>query len=184
MKKIVYSDRWGQIVEYTRYRDTRPGKQGRFVSAKQAKRLRKYKAVPEVSQYRYADGHRYEPIQITRPHQQIKSTYPGAVIDYEGSIYEMVRDTNLFTQISKAETAFVNIRGYYGGEEVRIQGDFKLGERHQAEQLTMFIKQLLADHGFRTQYNLKLVQMSGKARREAAKLEELDDIQITTTISN
>lgn len=183
MKKIIYSDRWGQILEITRYRDTRPGKRGRFVAAKSVKRLKKHPPNEEIQQYRYAQGERYEPINITRPSIQIKSTYPGSVIDYQGNIWEMIRDTNIFTQISKASRALINVRGYGpDGREIKMQGEVELGERHQAEQLTMAAKELLASYGYRTQYNLELIRMSGKARREALRMNELEDTQFTITI--
>lgn len=182
MKTTRYSDKWGKIIEITRYRDTRPGKRGRFVKASSVKRFKKYAPTREVLQYREVDGKRSTPIKIETPKKVIKSTYPGSPVDYQGAIYEMLEDTNLFTQIHAYSTAFINIRGFVDGREIKIQGEMEIGAHKQAEQLTMFTRELLASYGLRTQYNLQVIQMTSKARREASRLNQIENMVITVTL--
>jgi len=182
MKKTRYIDKWGKIIEITRYRDTRPGKRGRFVKSSSVKKFKRYPPTKEVMQYREVDGKRSTPIRIERPSTVIKSTYPGSPVDYQGGIFEMLEDTNLFTQIHNFSTAFVNIKGWIGDQEIRLQGETELGDNNQAEQLTMFIKELLAGEGMRTQYSLTLIKMSSKARKAASKLDEVEFMEITVTL--
>ena len=184
MKTTRYSDRWGIIIEITRYRDTRPGKRGRFVKASSVKKFKRWIPKREVEQYREVDGRRSTPIRIERAGTVIKSTHPGSPIVYQGGIFEMLEDTNVFTQIHAFRTAFVNIRGWIGQQEVKLQGEMEIGEHHQAEQLTMFIKELLASYNMRTQYNLKLIKMSSRSRRAASQLDEVEDMTITVTLKN
>jgi len=185
MKKILtpkQSGKWGKIIEITRYRDTRPGKRGRFVKASSVKKFKRWIPTKEVMQYHEVDGKRSTPIKIERPSTIIKSTYPGSPIDYQGGIFDMLEDTNLFTQIHRFSNAFVNIRGWIGNDPINIQGDVELGEGNETLQLTMFIKELLAGYGMRTQYNLNLIKMTSKARRNASQLDEVENMIITVTL--
>jgi hypothetical protein len=182
IEKPIYADKWGKIIEITRYRDTRPGKRGRFVKASSVKKFKRWLPKREVELYREVGGKRSTPIKIERPSTIIKSTYPGSPEDYDGNIFEMLEDTNLFTAIHSFSTAFVNIRGWIGTQEIKIQGEFELGEHNQAEQLTMYVKELLASYNMRTQYDLKVIKMSSKSRRAASQLDEVEDMTITVTL--
>jgi hypothetical protein len=184
-KKIIYSDQWGEIAEYTNYRDTRPGKKGRYVSAKIIKRLKKHKPEKEVIQYRSVNGKRVGvPIYKRLPSKKVlKTTAPGAFENNEGLIYDSLKDTNLFTEVSRAERGLINIRGISeDGETVRLQADFIFGDKNRDLQLTYQIRMLLAKAGYRTQYNIEIVKCSGKTRNISRKLIPVNNLQVTVTL--
>lgn len=182
MRKVQYSDQWGEFVEYKRYR----GRKGRFVTAKYGRRATregKLRIVEEIEQWRIVSGKRTERILRATPSQVIKTTYPLSGPDHDGNIADMIENTNIFTQISKAETALINIRGRdQNGNVVRLQSQIKVGEHNQAQQLTWAVRQLLADDGYRTQYVLSIIRIQ-KVRNQAKKLEPLENLQITITLN-
>jgi len=189
MKKIIYSDEWGYIVEYTRFR----GKRGRYVSDAYGKRLRKGTWIKEeTSQWRLSGGKvvkgklrggkRVAKIMVSTPSVLMKQTYPGAVADADGMIFEAIRSTNLFTEVHKAQRALINIRGVNEqGEEVKIQSEITIGSRHQSEQLAYAVREMLAGEGYRTNYSLSVVK-SQKLLRKVKKLDPLIDMQFTVTL--
>jgi len=116
------------------------------------------------------------------PSVLMKETYPGSVADNEGNIYNSLEQMNVFTQISKAQTALVNIRGQdQDGRMVRFQSEINLGDRNQAQQLTWAVREILENEGYRTNYNLSIVK-THKARNRVRKLEPLIDMQIAVTL--
>jgi hypothetical protein len=182
MKKTLYSDEWGEIREYTRFR----GKGGRFVTAKYG-RSKKGQASPylktEKEQWRISEGHRTERITIQSPDRVMKSTYPGAVADNENDIWESLRSTNVFTQIGKAATAIFNVRGINRrGQEVRLQGEITLGEHNQDQQLAMAINEVLRDnnYGEENYYGLMKARVRGRTTRRSKT--GLTDTQISVTL--
>ncbi len=181
MKKIIFSDKWGQIVEYVRYR----GKHGQFVTDKYGKRAIKTKdyITSNTEQWRISGGKRIAKIYMQRPNLLMKTTYPGAVGDYNGHIWDSIRSTNLFTEIHKAERALIHVTGQnQRGERVRMQSELEVGSRHQSEQLAFAIRTMLENEGYRTNYDLKLIKMSERVRRKARKLDPLLDVQFTVTL--
>jgi hypothetical protein len=190
-KKVIYSDQWGEVVELTRFRDQRPGKKGRFVSAKSAARIKRYPPEREVRQYRAVRRGKMwvrmgEPIERRERHTFMKTTYPGSVADYEGNIYDSLRQTNILTRVGRASRFLVNIRGRTeAGEEVRLQTDIRtFGDHNQSEQLVIAIQRFLASQGFRTQYNIDLVQFKWTSRAHARRLTPLVGTQFTVTLFN
>jgi hypothetical protein len=181
MKKTLYSDEWGEIREYTRYR----GKKGRFISEKYARRQLKVggrRIVVEVEQWRIVEKKRTERILRSTPSLLMKETYPGSVADNEGKIYESLEQMNVFTQISKAQTALINIRGTdQDGRSIRLQSEINIGDRNQAQQLTFAVRELMANEGYRTNYNLAVVRQQ-KARNRAKQLTPLIDTQFAITL--
>ncbi len=147
MKKTVYSDQWGEIREYTRYR----GKGGRFVSDKwgRAQKHRDYMK-EEVVQWRVVEGRRTEKITVHTPDRVLKTTFPGGLADNDYDMYKALRDTNILTQVSKAREAFFNIRGIdENGRLVRLQGDMKVGDRHSDKQLAVAVSAVINEEGYR-----------------------------------
>lgn len=180
-KKVIHSDQWGEVVEYTRYR----GKGGRFVSAKygRSKRAPAYIKV-EREQWRISEGRPVEKISVQSPDRILKQTYPGAVADNENDIWESLRSTNVFTQISKASKALFNVRGINRrGQEVRLQGEITLGESNQDQQLAMAINEVLreSNYGEENYYGLMKAAVTGRRTKRKPKLG-LIDTQITVTL--
>ena len=182
MKKTIYLDEWGEIVEYTRYR----GKGGRFVSAKYG-RSKKGASSPylkiEKEQWRVSEGRRTEKIAIQSVDRIMKTTYPGSVADNENDIWESLRSTNIFTQISKAKKVLFNVRGINRrGQEVRLQGEITLGEHNQDQQLAMAINEVLQEnnYGEENYYGLMKAKIKGRSTRQP-KIG-LSDTQITVTL--
>jgi hypothetical protein len=180
MRKVQFSDQWGEFVEYKRYR----GRNGRFITAKYAKRwLSRRRITEEVEQWRIVGGRRTEMIMRFTPSQIIKSTYPISDSDHDGNIADMIEQTNIFSQVSKAYTAFINIRGYdEEGKEIRLQSEITFGESNQHQQLTWAVRELLAGEGYRTQYALSIVKIQ-KVRNQVKKLEPLSNLKITVTLN-
>jgi hypothetical protein len=148
MKKIIYSDEWGQIIEYTRYR----GKGGRFVSDKYGRRRAKVSSTikTEIEQWRVSEGRRTEKISVLTPDRIMKVTFPGGLADHDYDIYETLRDTNIFTQVSKAQTALINIRGYdKNGNLVRLQDEIKVGEHNQDKQLAVAVSAIINESDYK-----------------------------------
>lgn len=149
MKKIAYSDEWGSIVEYTRYR----GKGGRYISdkwGKRAEKLEKYWVKKETEQWRVSEGRRTEKISVFTPDRLMKTTFPGGLADHDYDIYETLRDTNVFTQVSKARQALINIRGLdENGKVVRLQGEIVVGDSHQDQQLAYAINAIVLEADYR-----------------------------------
>jgi len=181
MKKTIFKDEWGEITEYTRFR----GKGGRFVSDKWGKRALKKKKPwikKETVQWRSRKGKRTEKISIQTPDVVMKKTYPGGIDSVEGDIYEALRNTNIFTQVARAQTAHINIRGQReDGRYIRLQGEITIGGKNQDMQLMMAVKEIMASAGYRTYYSLQVVK-SPKLRRQVAKLQPLMDTTFTVTL--
>jgi hypothetical protein len=149
VKKSIYSDQWGEIIEYTRYR----GKGGRFVTEKYG-RSKKGKVSPylkvEREQWRIVEKRRTEKISVQTPDRVLKTTFPGGFAEHEGNIYKTLEDTNIFTQVSKAEKAFFNIRGIdEKGRLVRLQGEITVGDRNQDKQLAVAVSAIINEEGYR-----------------------------------
>ena len=188
MKKIIYSDKWGKILEVTRYRDTRRGKKGRFVSDRNAKRLLKGRPAVhpriETAQYRIPAGETkpdYEaPHVVFRPPNYLmKSTFPEAEIDYQGNIFDMIEATNFFTQIGRGAWVSYQIRAWDDDKEKWVygRGKIKLGPRHQAEQLTWAIAETIDN----MQYEVS-IQWDKSSKVRDATITGLTDITITTAL--
>jgi hypothetical protein len=185
MKKLLFSDEWGQIIEYKRYRDSRTG---RLLKDKTRVKQR-FKRV-ETVQYRYVGGKRYgSPIYKLTNTQVIKKTFPGGVSDNNGLISESLRDTNILTQVHKAKYALVNIRarkldGDIWRHQFRVPGENResFGAQNQAEELIVAIYWELASEGFRTNYNIDLVKFKWTRPRDARKRKPLTDMQISVTL--
>lgn len=180
MKKTLYSDQWGEVVEYTRYR----GKGGRFVTTKygRSKRAPAY-IKKEVEQWRISEGRITEKILVESPDRIMKKTFPGAVADNENDIWESLRSTNIFTQISKASKAIFNVRGINRrGQEVKFQGEITLGEHNEDQQLAMAINEVLLDnnYGEENYYGIMKAGVRGRATKKARL--GLIDTQITVTL--
>lgn len=177
--KTLYIAEWGEVHEIVRYRGVR----GHYVSVAYARRwLGKRRISEEIEQWLIIDGKRSQKIMRSTPSMLMKTTYPGSVADNEGNIYASLENTNLFTQVSRANRALINIRGLDGsGNLVRLQGEITFGDSNQDEQLTMAVKQLMANEGYRTNYSLQIVR-SPKVRRASAKLEPLTETQFTVTL--
>lgn len=181
MRRVVYSDQWGEIVEVTRYR----GKRGQFVSDRYGKRAAKERKPwikSETRQWKIAEGKRGEPITVRTPDVLMKTTYPGSLADNEGDIYRTLEDTNLFTQVAKAQTALINIRGRdEEGRLVRLESEINVGRQNEDQQLTWAVRMLMAENGYRANYNLQVIRVAS-IRRRVAKLIPLVDVQIAITL--
>ena len=177
-KRVFYKDEWGEIIEYKRYRSTKTGRLLKDNTRSRFKRV-------ETVQYRYVDGRRFgEPVEKLTRGEVIKTTAPGRFADNEGGIWESLRDTNVFTQVHKAESAFVNIRGRLpNGELFRHQFPVTFGEKNQAEQLTLSIYWELASYNLRTNYNIEHVRFKYTSPRDARRRQPLTDLQISVTLN-
>lgn len=179
-KKIRFSDEWGQIVEYKRYRDSRTGK---FLKDR-TRVAAKFKRA-ETIQYRYVGGKRFgEPVYKLTGKEIRKTTLPGGVMDNEGSIKESLRDTNIFTQVHRAKSALIHIRGLLpNGDMWRHQFVVKkFGDQNQSEQLVNAIYWGLASFGLRTNYNIEQVRFHWTKPRDARKREPLRAMQISVSL--
>ena len=185
MKKTIHHADWGEVVQYTRYR----GKGGRFVSEKWGRRIvkeRRRYAKEETEEWILREGRRFEKISVQTSERVMKTTMPYALMDAEEHIYDALRSTNLFTQVSQARTAIINIRGRNRvGDLVRMQGEITLGEKNQDMQLTFAIEKMLEDEGYgdpdyyNTSASLRLHVRGRKTRRPKIKLT---DTQFTVTL--
>ncbi len=149
MKKTIYSDRWGEIREYTRFR----GKGGRFITEKYGKSKRG-KTSPylkvETEQWRIVEDRLSERVSVLSPDRVLKTTFPGGLADNDYDIYNTLRDTNIFTQVSKAEKAFINIRAIdEKGQTVRLQGEIEVGDRNSDKQLAVAVAAIITEEGYR-----------------------------------
>lgn len=179
-KKITFSDEWGQIIRYIRYRDSRTG---RLLKDK-TRVPPKFKRV-ETVEYRYVDGKRFgEPIYKLTKKETRKTTIPGGIADNDGSIKESLRDTNIFTEVHKARSALINIRGMLpNGETWRHQFSVdKFGDQNQSEQLVNAIYWELASFNLRTNYNIDHVRFKYTSPRDARRRDPLKAMQISVTL--
>ncbi len=187
MRKKIYSDVWGEIVEYTKYR----GRKGRFVSYKYGRRNRDKPGITEeTEQWKIVEGKRTERISYTSPKKVIKTGYPGLFADTDGNIYDALRITNILSQIHTAREAIINIKGITeDGKTIRLQSSIKVGQRNQDEQLAIGVRELIREEGYRTdfnfdQYELKVIREKegNKGVRQAISADRLFDIQISVTL--
>lgn len=176
-KRVIFSDEWGEIVEYKRYRSSKTGRLLKDNTRARFKRV-------ETVQYRYVGGKRFgDPISKLTRGEVIKTTAPGRVADNEGGIWESLRDTNIFTQVHKAESALINIRGQLpNGELFRHQFPVTFGNKNQAEQLTIAIYWELASFNLRTNYNIEQVRFKYTSPRDARRRDPLIDLQISVSL--
>lgn len=175
-KKLVYSDEWGQIVEYKKYR----GKNGRFLKDKSRAKIKHL----EIVQYRILNGKRFgSPIYARRRGSLIKTTWPGLIQEENGSIKESLRATNILTEVDRASRALVNIRGQLpDGSMWRHQFEKELGEGHESEQLINAIYWELASFGLRMNYNINLVRFIHTSPRDARKRAPLKIPEISVQL--
>lgn len=182
MKRIKHSRDWGEIIEYTRYR----GKGGHFISDKWGKTLQRrgsdYLKI-ERSEWLYQKGRRVERITVESPDRVVKTTSPFAVADAEGDIYKTLQSTNIFTQISSASKALINIRGRNRqGEVVRLQGEIVVGEKNQDQQLAMAVNAILDENGYGERNYYDLMRLSVRGRRSRRQNIKLTDTVFTITL--
>lgn len=188
---IEYTSKWGSIISFSRWRDTRPGKKGRFVSPRNVHKLKKYEPAEYKYQYRVsASGKRIgSPIFVEGPKYVVKKTFPGSIESYGGKISEAIEDTNITMRLHLYKKVFFNISGKTAdGKIVRFQGTKIIGQVNQDQQLVIAIQSLLEKHGFRTQYNIELVRYGRKGRKgkssmaHSRRLEPLDNMKFTMTL--
>lgn len=176
MKKLIYSDEWGEVRETIRYR----GKKGRFISDKYGRRAKKQGKpyIKEiVEQWRIANGKRIARIMYASPDLIEKTTHPGAVADADGHIYDAIRTTNIFTEIHKANSAQFWIRGYNRqGEYIQLHGQVeRFGKHNQTLQLVMAIESVLEEEGYgekkKDKYYERLIKhVRGRERTDNPKI--------------
>lgn len=180
MKKRIFSDAWGEIIEIKRYR----GKHGKFISDAYGRRLERQRApYLRVDREQYLvtpSGKRGQRISIQTPQYVEKLTAPFRV--EETNIYEALRETNILRQVHQAARAVITVRGRdKQGRMRRMRDEIIIGERNQDLQLAMAIESMLEDEGFGDkrfyQYLMRYVSPRGHLLREKPRLG-LTDLQI------
>jgi hypothetical protein len=183
MKHTKFSDEWGEIVEYVRFR----GKRGQYISDKWGRTLERRDSPyvkRETRQWLIDDrGRKLEEILVESPDRVMKTTSPFAVADAEGDIYEALRSTNIMRQISQATTALINIRGINRrGERVRLQGEITVGDKNADQQLAMAVNAILQDNGYGEENYYDLMRLRRAGRRTRTQNIKLSETQITVTL--
>jgi hypothetical protein len=102
-----------------------------------------------------------------------------------GSIYEMLRETNVLSEAHRATSALINLRGVdKNGDIWRHQFNYEIGEGKESEQLVNAIYWELASYGLRTNYNIDLVTFRHTSKSDARSREALEDLQIVVTLKS
>ena len=184
---VLDRSRYGDMIEVRRFHDMRPGKRGRLVHPSDVRKIAlRYEPQEEIMHYRvYPSGKKIgAPVYRRFLGTVTKKTFPTALEYYGGNIFEAIRDTNIMTEVHEAKRATLHVRGLNpNGQLVRFQSTIKLGRNNQHKQLVVTMRALMAKHGYRTQYNLNLVQYSRHGSRyKSARLKELDQVTFTITL--